>query len=281
MNPPPDELLDAVSLATRAALAGGEARGEHERALAVGVCAPGTRDPATGRITACLNMPGLVGFDLAGSVGTRLASLGLPVRDVHLTSDAYAAGIDAWCGLPEPKPARLLALSLGSGVGACVLDGRDEPGALPGRLVIVSGTSSGHLGQIDVGFDEPGRARPVGSDGGEGSLEAYIGLAALRARYGEDVANMLPCWSVGDAPVVALTRTLRIAHALYRPDAVVLLGGIGIRLGHLVRPLRAAVARGLTSLARPGWTLGCGRDDHHAARGAALLAQRAHERNAN
>ena len=58
---------------------------------------------------------------------------------------------------------------------------------------------------------------------------------------------------------------------MHRPDAVVLLGGVGIRLATQAG-LDAAVRADLTSLARPGWALAFGDDDHHAARGAARLA---------
>ena len=70
----------------------------------------------------------------------------------------------------------------------------------------------------------------------------------------------------------ALARALRCAHALYRPQRIALLGGVGVRFGRHVPALRAMTADGLTVLARPGWTLETGDDDHHAARGAARLA---------
>ena len=53
---------------------------------------------------------------------------------------------------------------------------------------------------------------------------------------------------------------------------MLLAGGIGVRLGRVVAPLRANVERRLTSIARPGWTLATGDSDFHAARGAARLA---------
>ena len=238
--------------------------------LAVGLCAPGVVDCARGSITASLNMPALVGFPLRERLSGALAGAGLELRRLDFFSDAHAAAMDAWAGLPDPKPDRLLAISIGTGVGGCVLD-RCEPGP-PRRLVIVSGASSGHIGQMDVGFDEPGLARPVGSDGGVGSLEAYIGLPALLARFGPGVDEALARLCVLDAPAVALCRALRVAHAVYRPDHIVLLGGVGVGLGHLVVALRERVAEGLTSLARPGWRLSVGRDDCHAARGAAAMS---------
>jgi len=60
----------------------------------------------------------------------------------------------------------------GGGVGGWGVDGG-------GKFLHVSGESPGHFGQLDVSLD--GEA-PVGPDGGAGSLEAYIGTAALIAR---------------------------------------------------------------------------------------------------
>jgi hypothetical protein len=104
------------------------------------------------------------------------------------------------------------------------------------------------------------------------TLEGYMGLPALRARYGDGLAGVM---RVDGPPVGALVRALRIAHAIYVPQRVVLLGGVGIRMGALVAGIREAVSDGLTSLAKPGWTLEVGESDFHAARGAAWLAGRA------
>ena len=54
--------------------------------------------------------------------------------------------------------------------------------------------------------------------------------------------------------------------------AVVLAGGLGIRLGPLMNELRDEIEYQLTSLARPGWTFSTGDTDHHAACGAARIA---------
>ncbi|MFN0012631.1 MAG: ROK family protein [Phycisphaerales bacterium] len=261
------------------------------QAVSVGVCAPGLVDEARGVVLASANLPALVGFPLGQRVRALVEARGWRVERVAFLPDAHAAAFDAWATRTSPAPRtpptspappgppveRLLALSIGTGVGACVLDAAAD-GGMPTRL-LVSGGSSGHLGQMDVGFDEAGpggavTSGPVGRDGAVGSLEAYIGLAGLRARYGADVEAALPRLTANDAPVRALVRGLRIAHAIYRPNAIVLLGGIGVRLRHLGPALHAAVAQSLTSLARPGWTLEFGHDDHHAARGAAMWGAR-------
>lgn len=228
--------------------------------LKVGLCVPGAYDAAARRITQSVNMPGLVGADLDGLVGSALGERALTLAGCVICSDAHAAAYDVW--VLDPRPGRLLAISLGTGVGACVLDG--------GRALRITGQSSGHLGQVDVTV--PGiEPTPVGPDGGRGILEAYIGLPVIRRRYG-DPATWLESLTGDEPEVAALARAIRIAHAIYRPERVVLLGGVGVRLRTLLPRIKALVEDGLTGLARPGWTLASGWDDHHAARGAARLA---------
>jgi predicted NBD/HSP70 family sugar kinase len=132
----------------------------------------------------------------------------------------------------------------------------------------VTGQSSGHLGQVDVSLEE--RA-PVAPDGGRGGLEAYVSAPALR-RDGVDLSGDLIELSAESNALRALARAIRVAHAIYRPQHVVLLGGIGIRLGSFLGALRARVDDHLTSMARDAWTLNVGSTPHHAAIGAAMLA---------
>ena len=114
----------------------------------------------------------------------------------------------------------------------------------------------------------------VGPDGGAGGLEGYIGVAALRRAYGPDVSAAVAKFTGDEPPLLALVRALRIAHAIYRPDHIALCGGIGTRLRPLLGLLRERTAARLTNVAKAGYTLTCGDDDFHAARGAADLAMR-------
>ncbi|MCC6677537.1 MAG: ROK family protein [Phycisphaerales bacterium] len=225
----------------------------------VGVCAPGLYDPARRCITTSVNLPGLVGVDLRDLISQALAR---PVTGLSVRTDAHAAAVDYWT--LHPGPDRVLALSLGTGVGACVLD--------DGRPVRLTGPSSGHLGQMDVSVE--GEPVPLGPDGGRGSLEGYIGLPALIARYGPDLRGAF-AEPAPAAPLRALARAIRITHAVYRPQRTVLLGGVGLLLAPSLEVLRALVSKELTSLARPGWELACGDHAHHAAAGAARLARAA------
>lgn len=223
-----------------------------------GVCAPGSKDPATGVITRAVNVPGLEGL----SIRALLEAAGGCTVPVRQFTDAHAGAYDVY--RQQRLSGRLLAISIGTGVGAAVLD--------EGRLVTVTGASSGHVGQMDVRVPEPARSVPVGPDGGRGSLEAYLGLPALLDRYQCGPDALLSAMQPADAPILALSQAIRICHAIYRPDHVRLLGGIGIRLGPFLPEIANRVSDGLTALARPGWTLGCCDSDFHAARGAASLA---------
>ncbi|MFZ4573985.1 MAG: ROK family protein [Phycisphaerales bacterium] len=251
-RPSRDELLLAVRNAARSL----DTRG----VVAVGICAPGIVDHASGRFTASVNVPGLVGLSLSELI----EPLELPNASARLVTDAHAAAAD-FAHRVSPLPARVLALSLGTGVGACMLD--------QGVPLIFSGRSPGHFGQLDVSLDDH---PPIGPDGGAGGLEAYIGLPALTARYGcrpEQLPPILAALTPDDPPLRALARAIRIGHAMFRPDAVWLLGGVGVALRPALPLLRGLVAHNLTSLARPGWALESGADGFHAARGAARLAE--------
>lgn len=229
----------------------------------VGLCMPGAVDPVTQRVTASANVPGLIGLDAREIVPEALGQTSGGVRVTQVT-DAYASGGDYYRS--KGLEGRLLAISLGTGVGAAVIDAGGVQLKLHGR-------SSGHFGQMDVSLSEDA---PIGPDGGRGGLEAYIGLPALVKRYGceQDPRKIFECMKAGEEPLRALARAIRIAHAIYKPQHVALLGGIGVGLGVAghAEYLHGEISRGLTSVALPGWTLECATTDMHAARGAGLCA---------
>jgi predicted NBD/HSP70 family sugar kinase len=248
-RPTTDQLLTAL----RQTSAG---RVEGQRFDSAGICVPGLMDDAKTKVTLSVNVPGLVDQPLAGLLRRALGpSLPAPVA----MADSGAAAYDIYHA--SKMTGRLLVLVLGTGVGAAVVD---EAG-----LLRVDGDSPGHLGQMDVSLE----GHPViGPDGGSGSLEGYIGTAALRDRLGPDFVTKLASLSATDPALLALARTIRIAHALYRPHHVILAGGIGIALRPQLAALKDLTDRHLTSIARPGWTLDCGEGDYHAAAGAARYA---------
>ena len=224
---------------------------------ALGICAPGLFDASQGKITYAVNVPGVEGISLKQLVSE---ALGVVVGcETVICNDAFATALDV-C-LRRRNSGRLVVLTLGTGIGMSVLD--------EGRALAVEGESPGHIGQIDVSI--PGHDI-VGPDGGAGGLEGYLGVAALRKKYGEDVSAAVEKFTGEEPAMLALVRAIRIIHAIYRPNDVCLCGGIGIRLRHLLPTLRAKIETNLTNLARSGWTLATGEDIFHAARGAATIA---------
>src|SRR5690606_22707507 len=182
----------------------------------VGLAVPGVLDNDRRHVVYSANVPSLNGHDLKRLVRAAGGDGGFVA-----TTDQVAAATDYAAARGMPAGQRLLAVSIGTGVGAAVLDfSADRP---LGEPLKVNGLSPGHIGQMDVSLDDD---PPVGPDGGAGSLEAYLGAAALAGR--------VPASLTADEPAVrALVRALRICHALYRPHEIALLGGVGIRLAHL------------------------------------------------
>ncbi|MBL0870033.1 MAG: ROK family protein [Phycisphaerales bacterium] len=242
-----------------------------ERVGAVGLCVPGVVEPTTQRVSASVNMPGLVGVSLrelaAEAVGTRGVEEGLKVSVV---GDALAAAEECGRMLKLAEHERLMAVALGTGVGMVVLDGQQQ-------LLVNPGTS-GHFGQIDVSLDRDESKVPIGPDGGRGSLEAYIGLAALKARYGEgeQLRRALERITVDDDPIRALVRGLRVVLAIYKPRVVALLGGVGTALGQaaVARELQGAVSRDVSRVVPMDWRLEFAADGFYSARGAGNRAAR-------
>lgn len=246
--------LEAIGEAVSRAAASVGARPDDR----LGACAPGRVDPRTGVILYAANLPCLQGVEPALFVAEHC---GISRASVVLT-DAAASGLGAWHA--APVEGRLLTLAMGTGVGAAVVE--------EGRLLTLDGVGPGHVGQIDVSAGEPDA--PVGPDGGRGSLEAYVGGPALTARFGRDgVAEAVAVLSADDPVVRALTRALRICHAVYRPNEMRLVGGAAPLFEPLVPLLHRLVSDGLTGVARRDWRLGVMDDPFLAACGAASAAR--------
>ena len=215
---------------------------------AVGVCIAGPLAP-DGVLEAAANLPAVVGVQIAAWVQ---GVLGL-ARPPSVLTDALAAALGEYQA--NPLPGRALYLALGAGVGGVVLD--------DGRPLVVTRGTPGHFGHIDVSGGEADAPSTVAA--GRGALEAYIGAEALR-RAGIDLDTpaglrhpALP------AALAALARGLRILLALYRPDHIVLVGGVGLKLRPLLPQLDAAVRDRLTTAAPARFTLACGRAGYFAA----------------
>ena len=234
--------------------------GRFEAGGAVGICVPGTRDLVTRTVVQSVNLPALNGLRLDDLVADALGGAGARPARVEIMTDANATGVDIYTA--NKLTGRLCSIAIGTGIGAAVID----PGGVP---LFVDGESPGHIGQMDVSIEgEP----VIGPDGGAGSLEGYLGAPAITKRYGPDMAKNLANFGPHDPPMKALARAIRICHAMYCPHHVALTGGIGIRMKHLLPTIRRMVETHLTRIARPGWTMICGSDEFHAAKGAAKFA---------
>lgn len=247
---------DRVMLVAAVKEALGKLAGGAASVQRVGLCLPGRHHAAGDRIELAVNVPGLEGYLfeelVADAVGRNVPHI--------VVSDAEAATLDAASDHPDAR--RVLGIAIGTGVGACLME--------DGRAVRIGRGSGGHLGQCDVG--PIGGTHPLGPDGGRGSLEAYLGVAAFRARFGAGFGDRIASLPADDPALVALARAIRIALAIYTPDLVLLLGGLGIALEPHRKAIEGEVRLELTRVAPAGWRLAFGTSRFHAAVGAARLA---------
>lgn len=222
----------------------------------VGLCLPGRMNPEGTAIELSVNLPVLNGWEFDELLGSVFDAF--PAR-VHIASDALAAGFDY--ATHAAISGRTAAISLGTGVGLCVLDG-DDP-------VTIGHKGIGHLGLMDMGrIGEDDRVDPSGA---VNTLESFVGASSLAPWIGEsglDLSSLTPI----DPPMIALVRALRVVHAIYQPDRIVLLGGVGLALRSQLQSIKSLVDVGLTPLACQAWSLESASTTHHAARGAAKLA---------
>lgn len=245
-RPTTEQLVDALRAT---------AAGRVSNAGAAGLCVPGLYDAQQRMITLSVNVPGLMGIKLDDLISR---AFGPGIKQLQIINDAVATATDVI--VSRNLKGRVVSIALGTGVGMGVLD--------DGVPLFIDGASPGHIGQVDCSIEgEP----TIGPDGGAGSLEGYIGVPALVKRYGS-TENFLKRASVNESPIKALVRAIRICHGIYRPQHVILVGGIGIRLAPMIADIKKACEINLTSIARKDWTLSAGDHDFHAALGAARLA---------
>lgn len=227
----------------------------------IGLCLPGKRHGSGEFIERSVNLPCLDGWRFDDLLGE---ALGAQPGRFTVVTDAHAGAHDWFCA--HHPGGRTACIAIGTGVGLCVLDD-GEPVGIGDRAI-------GHLGFMDIG--RLGERDTVGGDGAINTLESYVGAGALRARIGprvgDDPGGLLAGLVDADPFIIALVRAMRVVHAIYVPDTIVLMGGVGIALRARGEGLHARVSEGLTSLARPDWRLCFGDSLFHAASGAARLA---------
>lgn len=222
----------------------------------VGLCVPGKHNEAGTEVQWSANVPALNGWDFEELLE---ASLDSDLPRFRVVSDADAAGYDYEC--QNMIEGRTAAISLGTGVGLCVLDGL--------RIATIGEHGQiGHLGHMDIG--RHGSEDRFHTSGARNILESYIGAPSL-AQYQSGRGIDLSGLTLGDPPISALVQALRVVHAIYVPDRIVLLGGVGLALKPLIRTLFDGVDDGLTTLHRKEWTLNFAESSYHAAQGACRL----------
>lgn len=133
----------------------------------IGVASPGFPDPDTGIVhSGADNVPILRGQSVARALRAR----GLPVSVV--LNDGVAAAIGEHAFGKGPGLARFVLITLGTGVGGCVM--------LDGRPLTGRGGSPPELGAIVLCADGPS-----GSNGLAGTLETYACAEGFRRAYAD------------------------------------------------------------------------------------------------
>jgi glucokinase len=274
------ELVAAMGAACQAA-------GVQSSALqGVGIGSPGVVDDATGAVSTARNLPDWEGSFELGAVVSR--ELGTPVfvgNDVQVATDAE---FELGAGRPYRS---VLGVMWGTGVGGgLVLDGKPWLGR----------GGAGEIGHVVVRID--GRRCPCGR---KGCMEAYAGRAAMQARAqqrqekGEktDLFKLMKergrtrltsaVWAKAlerqdkvaveliDEAIEALGAGIATAQNLLDVEAIVIGGGLGIRLGEpFVQRIRKAMAPHVFNDAHPPDVLVAALGDQGGALGAALLVSR-------
>jgi glucokinase len=278
---PADVALAMVGAMREALTTGGVTLDE---LTAVGVGSPGAVDEEAGTVTSARNLPDWEGtYPLAEKLH---AALGAPVA---LSNDVNVA-TQAEFELGAAKPYRsILGVFWGTGVGGgIVLDGQMWEGR----------GAAGEIGHVVVKSD--GRRCPCGRIG---CMEAYAGRGAMEVRAREKVdegektvlfeimeERGKPRLSSGiwaralerddklahhlvDRAVDAIGVAVASALNLLDVEAVVIGGGLGIRLGEpYVERIRAAIMPHLFADHRPPEILLASLGDNGGAIGATLLA---------
>ena len=282
-NGGPRDVVGAVAATMREAAA--DADVDTDDLAGVGVGSPGDVDDTAGTVTSARNLPGWNGSfaladELSDDLGTSI-SLG---NDVNV---ATMAEFELGAGAPYSS---LLGVFWGTGVGGgLVLDGR----------LWLGRASAGELGHMVVKL---GGARcPCGR---LGCLEAYAGRGAMEARARKELAGGAKtelfkimekrgrtrltsgvfaraldhgdrlATSVIDRAIEALGAGIASAVNLLDLEAVIVGGGLGVRLGTpYVERIERAMMPHLFSDYRPPYVRVAALGDLGGAVGAALLVR--------
>ena len=273
------EMVSAMKAACQAAgVSPGDLRG-------VGVGSPGVIDEATGTVSTARNLPDWEGsFALGPALASELGTTVAIGNDVQVATDAEFA-------LGAGKPYKsLLGVMWGTGVGGgLILDGKPWLGR----------GGAGEIGHMVVVID--GARCPCGR---RGCMEAYAGRAAMEARARRrqekgmhtDLFKIMKergrdrltsaVWAKAlerddkvaveliDEAVGALGAGIASAQNLLDVPAIIIGGGLGVRLGEpYVKRIRKAMQPHLFNDTHPPDVLPAGLGDQGGALGAALLVE--------
>ena len=222
----------------------------------VGIALPGIWDRDTGVMHRAVNLPAMDGVNLRELFEAESA-LGRPVR---LETDVIAAGWAVHRSL-APRPARFVYLSLGTGVGGCVI--------LDGEILRHTRRGAGHFGHLIVDTS-PGAS--LCRCGARGCLEAIVGGGLSGSWHRADSSG--ETGPQGGRAVRALSiALLQLAH-LYAPELVVLGGGVIEHNPELIEQTRTAFSEIASSLVPEAMRIDAASlsTDRAGTVGAALLA---------
>ena len=242
------------------------------RSLArVGIGATGPVDVGTGVIDNRATLPQLSGFDLPGQLA---AVLGVPVC---IDNDSVAAAIGEWSRYDGHPPGRLLMITLGTGVGGCLLvDGG------PLRTSIGTHPEIGHLPVHDDGPAcycglrgcwEPQASRTALQDGLSRLVESTVPrdgvLTAAALRISDDAA-VRDCFLDYGRKV---GRGLAVLQVVYGPSVIVLGGGAASLFDHFEAGIRQEFTQD-PAYCPPSLVVPSQLGERAGAFGAAVMAQR-------
>jgi glucokinase len=193
----------------------------------IGISVAGFLDSDRARMSYNSNLPALSGFPLQAAVSE---AFGLPAA---LDVDSNAGGLAEHRFGAGQGSARLLFVTVGTGVGAAMLVG--------GEPLRVTGAAIGDPGHVIVA---PGGRRC--SCGARGCVEAMVGRATLEEISGLSARELIERGRNGDAAALkAFAEAGRhiglalasLAH-IFQPDRIVIGGGIATVGDPLLGPVR-------------------------------------------
>jgi glucokinase len=206
--------------------------------LSVGIGVPGLYDPVTGTTRFLVNIPGpWDGFPVAGPVSE---AAGVPA---YLINDARAFGLAELRLGAGRGAASMVGLTLGTGIGGVV--------AIDGHVILGHDGTAGEIGHQTIDPDGPWCGC-----GNRGCVEAYAradqiaaacGTAtaeeAVRAALAGDVRARTGLADVGRYLGIGISNMITVLS----PDRIVLGGGVAAAGDLLFNPIRAEIARRVTT----------------------------------